>query len=344
MGTEDELVEQPIINHLKSMGYKYLPPSENEDARDDLNNVILRDTLINSLIRINDIPDESARIIYQELLTITDNEEWLKVQRGDYSKIVPGQKTKKTIHLIDFKNPDNNTFTVSNQFKVEAEHNRIPDVVVFINGIPVVVIEAKSPASFKDKTGEAFDQIKQYEQQIPRLFYSNAFNIITNGKSFLYGATGSPSQFWGYWRDPWPKTNQDFESELEKGLYSLLNPERFLDLVAHFIVFEKRDNKVIKKICRYQQYRCANKLVNRILEDRKPEERRALTWASTGSGKSLSMVFTVLKLKQHLNIDRYNPHGSKYSCSYRPHRSGYTDHRNIPSLRSTQSNTHEVGE
>ena len=135
------------------------------------------------------------------------------------------------------------------------------------------------------------------------LFCFPCFILKDRCKSFLYGATGSLSQFWGYWRDPWPKSNEDFDSELEKGLYSLLDPERLLDLIAHFIVFEKRDNKVIKKICRYQQYRIVNKLIARVLEDRKPEERRALTWASTGSGKSLAMVFTVLKLKQHLNID-----------------------------------------
>jgi type I restriction enzyme R subunit len=88
-----------------------------------------------------------------------------------------------------------------------------------------VVIEAKSPLSYKDKTGEAFDQIKQYERDIPRLFYSNAFSIITNGVSLLFGATGAPSEFWGAWKDPWPMKESDFIDNFDKGLYCLLEPK-----------------------------------------------------------------------------------------------------------------------
>ncbi len=302
MGTEYSLVENPSLEYLQTLGYEFINESRNIEARDELNHVILKDIFIKSLIKINDIPEETARSVYVELLALNDNEKWIRIMRGDFSKTIPDFPTKKTILLIDFLNMENNTFTVTNQFRVKAELTGIPDMVCFINGIPVVVIEAKTPVSFNDKTGEAFEQMKKYEKIIPRLFYTNMFNIITNGESLLYGSTGSPSAYWGEWKDPWPKKDDDFSSKLEKGLYSLLEPSRLLDILAHFIVFEERDNKVTKKMCRYQQLRAVNKITNRFLEDRTPKDRKGLIWHSTGSGKSLTMVFAALKLKSHLTI------------------------------------------
>ncbi len=304
-GPEHNLAEMPIVHYLSHIGYHYLRPEENDFARDGQNNVILRDVFISRVQKINNISEDTARSIYLEMLNLQDNEKWTYILRGNYSKTIPGESKKKTINLIDFLNPENNVFTVTNQLYVEAEKSRIPDVVCFINGIPVVVIEAKSPVSFKNKMGEAFDQIKQYERDIPRIFYSNMFNIITNGVDLLYGATGSPSDFWGMWKDPYPKNRKDFDNDFNKGLYSLLEPSRLLDILAHFIIFE-RDEKtstLIKKVCRYQQYRAVNKIVERVLENRKSEERKGLIWHTQGSGKSLTMVYSVLKLKKHLTIN-----------------------------------------
>ena len=298
-GPEYRLAEKPCIDGLMALGYTYLSPAQHDDQRDGQNHVIVRSILIEAIQRINQVPEEVARAVYQDLLGKTDNEEWTQLLRGNYSRSVPGQATKKTIRLIDFLNPANNIFTVTNQLKVEAQHSRIADVVVYVNGIPLVVIEAKSPVSGKDKTGEAFEQIKQYERDIPRLFYSNAFNLITDGTSVLYGATGSPAAHWATWKDPWPKKNEDFDNALSMGLYCLLEPSRLLDLLAHFIVFERRAEKVIKKICRYQQFRAVNKLVGRVIEGR---HRKGLVWHTQGSGKSLTMAYAALKLKTHLTI------------------------------------------
>jgi type I restriction enzyme R subunit len=303
-GPEYNIVEMPIIHYLSRLGYHYIGPEENDFARDGRNNVILRDVFIRSIEKINKITKDVAGSVYREIVGIQDNEKWKSILRGNYSTSVPGEAKKKTIILIDFLNPSNNAFTVTNQFHVEAEKSRIPDVVCFINGIPVAVIEAKSPVSIKDKIGEAFDQVKQYERDIPRLFYSNMFNIITNGVDVIYGATGAPSDFWGEWKDAYPENNNEFNSSFEKGLFCLLEPSRILDILAHFIVFEreKETQKLIKKICRYQQFRAVNKIINRVLEERKPDERKGLIWHTQGSGKSLTMVFTVLKLKKHLTI------------------------------------------
>ncbi len=173
--------------------------------------------MIAAVQSLNDVPEEVARAVYQELLGVRDNEKWTSLLRGQYSRTVPGEATKKTIRLIDFLDPANNTFTVTNQFKVKAEKTRIADIVVYINGIPLVVIEAKSPLAPKDKTGEAFDQIKQYERDIPRLFYSNLFSMVTDGVHVLYGATGAPAAYWGAWKDPWPRQREEFGNALEPG-------------------------------------------------------------------------------------------------------------------------------
>lgn len=300
MGGEWTFAEKPVIDALKAIGYSYLDPKKHDESRDAQNHVIFKPLFIEAIKRINGISDTDAQAVYKELVSKSDNEEWTKILRGDYSRTVESKATKQTIHLIDFLNPKNNTFTVTNQLYIKSEKPRIPDVLVYINGIPVVVVEAKSPLNYKNKTGEAFAQIKQYERDIPRLFSTNQFNIITDGTNCLYGATGSPSKFYGTWKDPWPRDTKDFGSALEQGLWSLLEPSRLLDMIAHFIVFEREDGRVIKKICRYHQFRAVNKIVDRVAEGKKS---KGLIWHTQGSGKSLTMVYTALKLKKHLTVN-----------------------------------------
>ena len=196
-GGEFKLVEWPCIENLKTLGYEYVLPQDNETKRERKNEVLFKDEILAAIQRINDVPEEVATSVYSDLLRESDNEAWLALLRGKISKNVPGQSDVKTIRIIDFLNPKNNSFQVTNQLYVDAHKSRIADLVVYVNGIPLVVIEAKSPLSYKDKTGEAFEQIKQYERDITRLFASNIFNIVTQGTHLLYGATGSPSPFWG---------------------------------------------------------------------------------------------------------------------------------------------------
>lgn len=300
-GAEWRLTEKPAIDALVSMGYSFVTKAAHDGLRDGDNQVIFRPNLIEALQRLNGISEADARAAYAELITKADNQEWLSLLRGSFSRPVSGQATEKTLKLIDFANPANNHFTVTNQLYVKAEKSRIPDIVLHVNGIPLVVIEAKSPLAGKHKTGEAFEQIKLYEHDIARLFYSNLFNIVTDGVSVLYGATGAPSQYYGYWRDPWPREEKAFASELDKGLWSLLEPSRLLDLLAHFIVFETDPDTgtTIKKICRYHQFRAVNKVTERIIDG---AHDRGLVWHTQGSGKSLTMVFLALKLKTHLTV------------------------------------------
>lgn len=298
-GPEWHFAERPTIEHLKAIGYGFVMPAEHATLRDGENQVLFRPHLVEALMRINGIDRASAEAAYGELAAISDNEAWLKVLRGDYARKVTGQETRQTLWVIDFLEPGNNQFSVTRQLRVKAENTRKPDVVVYVNGIPLVVIEAKSPLNVKDKTGEAFEQIRQYEQDIPRLFFSSVFNIVTDGALVLYGATGSGSKYYAEWRHPWPKLEGDFPDTLAKGLWCLLEPSRLLDLIAHFVVFEKTETGTIKKICRYQQFRAVNRIVERVIEGK---HRQGLIWHTQGSGKSLTMVFAALKLKTHRTI------------------------------------------
>lgn len=298
-GPEWHFAERPTIEHLQTMGYGFVVFAEHAGLRDSENQVLFRPHLIEALMRINGIDYTSAEAAYGELASISDKEAWLKVLRGDYSRKISGYDTRLTLRVVDFLNPANNQFTVTHQLRVKAEKTRKPDVVIYVNGIPLVVIEAKSPLNIRDKTGEAFEQIKQYEQDIPRLFFSNVFNIVTDGALVLYGATGSGSKYFAEWRDPWPKVDADFPDTLAKGLWCLLEPSRLLDLIAHYVVFEQTEDGKVKKICRYQQFRAVNRIVERVIEGK---HRQGLIWHTQGSGKSLTMVFAALKLKTHRTI------------------------------------------
>lgn len=300
--SEYRLAEKPALDALAAMGWQALSPAAALAMRVEENRVILKPVLIAALRDLNGIGEADAEAIYADLATLSDNEDWQRKLRGGYSRRLTGENRDSPITLIDFKNPARNQFHVTRQFRVVAQRPRIPDVVLFVNGIPLVVIEAKSPLKATARAEEAFEQIKQYERDIPRLFAPNAFNIVTDGMATLYGATGSPAQFYAPWPDAWPRTRADFPDDLSKDLWCLCEPSRLLDLLAHFIVFEvdPETGRKIKKVCRYQQFRAVNKAVQRVAAG---EHRKGLIWHTQGSGKSLTMVFLALKLKTHLTLD-----------------------------------------
>ena len=301
MTTPNELtlVEIPILQCMESMGYRIIDPASHHSLRSRENEVLFKPLLVQAIRKLNDLDQATALAIYSELAGISDNARWVDILRGNYSRKVPGEDTHRSIKLVDFDDPTNNDLAVTSQLRVQGEVVRKPDVVVYLNGIPVVVIEAKSPINPSQNSFDAIDQIRMYEADVPRLFAANLFNIATNDITFLYGATAAPSEHWSRWRDPWPRKPEEFSDETEKGLYSLLEPARLLDILAHFIVFETRDGKTIKKVCRYQQFRAVNKMVERVLDG---EHQAGLVWHTQGSGKSLTMVFAALKLKFHRGI------------------------------------------
>jgi type I restriction enzyme R subunit len=193
---EYTLVEKPILDTLTGQyGYRYIHPDEHPRLRSRENEVLFRPLVIEALVRINGIPESTAEAVFNDLARITDNERWVEVLRGNYSRKVPGEETHQTIRLIDFDNIENNEFACTNQLRVQGAVVRKPDVVIYVNGIPLVVIEAKSPINPSQNAFDAIDQVHSAEKEVPRLFHSNLFNIATNDMTFMYGATGAPTEF-----------------------------------------------------------------------------------------------------------------------------------------------------
>jgi type I restriction enzyme R subunit len=300
---EFRLAEKPALDALIAMGYDALHHEAAMLMREEAHRVLLKPVLMEALQELNEgLGVEDAEAIYSDLSNLSDNEEWQRRLRGTYSRRLKGEAKEKPVALIDFKRPYWNRYHVVRQLKVEAQRSRVADLVVFVNGIPVVVIEAKCPLRAADRSGQAFEQIKQYERDIPRLFYPNAFNIVTDGMVTLYGATNAKAKFYAPWPDPWPRSRGEFADDLTADLWSLLEPSRLLDILAHFIVFEidSDSGQPVKKVCRYQQFRAVNRAVERVAEGNR---KKGLIWHTQGSGKSLTMVFLALKLKTHLTFE-----------------------------------------
>ena len=299
-GMEWHLAEGPAIACLESMGYCFVPPADHAALRDGENQVLFRPHLIAAIRRINGVSEADARPPTLISSRCPDNEAWLSILRGNFSRIVQGEATRRTLRVDRFLRTRRTTSSPSPISSASRRREtRIADVVVHVNGIPLVVIECKSPINSKDKTGEAFEQIKQYERDIPRLFLSNCFNIVTDGTNCLYGATGSPSKFYAAWRDPWPRAGNRFPRRTLEGAVEPAGavPPARPDRPFHRLR-EDRDGTV-KKMCRYQQFRAVNKIVERVTGN---QHRRGLIWHTQGSGKSLTMVFAALKLKTHLTV------------------------------------------
>lgn len=301
-GTEVSLVEMPIVGYLQELGYEFLGSGDPLNCRGSARETIFHGQLVKALQRLNGIPYKDATAVVDELSKCKDNEEWINVMRGAFSRQLSNGRNRRTIKLIDYKTPFNNQFGVARQLRVVSSVSGTPDLVVYVNGLPVVVIEAKTPVSEKEKLTEAIEQIRRYERDIPRLFYTNVFNVVTDGVNLLYGASRATPKFFMEWRDVSHSDTDVRSNPLRQSLSALLEPKRLLDIIAHFVVFERtfESEGIVKKVARFQQIRAVNKMVDRVVDKKK---KRGLIWHTQGSGKSLTMVFAALKLKKHLTVD-----------------------------------------
>ncbi len=292
---EEYTVERHIIKFLtKTLGYEYIPPEQFSKLREFENELLITSHLTDAIKKINAIDDDEAASVLREIRKIDSNESFLKLFRDGIN--IKNQQTGKMqdYRVIDVAKQGNNRFVITNQFYFEGTLENIrPDILVFINGIPVVDIEAKSPtASIVVDYSLAVGQLKRYEKNAPRLFLPNCFNIATDGLQTMYGATYAPLQSFLQWKDE--KLETDLGGSLEMTLFSLLDPKNVLDLIDNFIVFEKTKTGKEKKIARYQQVRATNKIVERVQNG---EKRKGLIWHTQGSGKSLTMFFSAWKLR-----------------------------------------------
>lgn len=226
------------------------------------------------------------------------NEEFTAWLTGEKSMPFGENGEHVTIKLIDFDDLEQNQYIVTRQYTFRAgKAEKRADLVLLINGIPLVLIEAKTPVRSSQSWLDGASQVHDdYEQNIPELFVPNAFSVATEGKEFRYGSVRMSLDLWGPWRlegdDALPSMK-----EVEKAVTSMLRPRVILDLVANFTAFATlKGKKRIKIIARYQQFEGANKLIERVVAG---HPKKGLIWHFQGSGKSLLMLFAAQKLRLH---------------------------------------------
>lgn len=273
--------------------------------------VLVEEHLRDALARLNPpiaIQPERADDVLHRLraivMTVRDsglvkaNEEFAAWLLGERSMPFGENGEHVTIRLIDFDDIEQNQFVVTQQFIVRAgKTEKRADLVLMVNGIPLVVIEAKTPVRASQSWLDGALQVHDdYEKNVPELFVPNLFSVATEGKEFRYGAVGMPVDLWGPWRleeeDALPAMAQ-----VEKAVGSMLRPAAVLDLLASFTAYATYKGKQrIKIIARYQQVDGVNKIIERVIAG---QPRKGLIWHFQGSGKSLLMLFAARKLRLH---------------------------------------------
>ncbi|OMD62994.1 DEAD/DEAH box helicase [Paenibacillus odorifer] len=307
---EKQLVENRIIEQLKKQSYEYIHGSALDVERESLREVVLESRLSDAVKRINPwIDDNNLRkvvrlVTHIETSSLMEANELIHQDLVNYISIeqdLGKGKKNQTVKLIDFENIDNNEFLVVDQFKVSGvTDNIIPDIILFVNGIPLVVIECKS-AFIANPLTQAVKQLERYQRDSERLFYYNQILITTCGQQAKFGTVGAKLRHYGEWKDPYPLRTTDVNGSPNPQdilVAGMLTKQNLLDLVRNFIVFEPEGGKTIKKLARYQQFRAVNKAIERVITATSLDDRGGVVWHTQGSGKSLTMLYLSVKLRR----------------------------------------------
>jgi type I restriction enzyme, R subunit len=273
--------------------------------------VLVEDHLREALIRLNPEiaaqPDRADDVLYKLRAIIMGvrsdglvkaNEEFAAWLTGERSMPFGARGEHVTVRLIDFADIQRNQYVVTTQYTLRAgATEKRADLVLLVNGIPLVVIEAKTPVRASQSWLDGALQVREdYERNVPELFVPNVLSVATEGKQFRYGSIGLPVELWGPWRidanDKIPSLQQ-----IDRALASMLRPHVLLDLLANFTAYATdKKKRRIKIIGRYQQYEGTNKIVERVVVG---HPKKGLIWHFQGSGKSLLMLFAARKLRLH---------------------------------------------
>jgi type I restriction enzyme R subunit len=266
----------------------------------------VRDALVTLNPAIAAQPDRVDEVLYKlQAVVVSADAGGLVQGNEEFRAWLVGERTMPfgpsgehvVVRLIDFENPEQNRYVVAQQVTFRQGQITVRfDLVLFVNGIPLVVIEAKTPVrkavTWVDGAIQVHDD---YERNVPRFFVPNAFSVATDGKELRFGAIRVPLLLWGPWRSDDPELVK--LSEVEQAAAQLLAPQTILDILRSFTVFATdKQHRKIKVIPRYQQYEAANRIVERVIAG---YPRKGLIWHFQGSGKSLLMVFAAEKLRLH---------------------------------------------
>lgn len=308
-------VQEPPPNYGPSptgIGWRYAAPSE---VPRQIQEVLVEPWLRDALIRLNPEiaaqPDRVDEVLYKLRAIVLSvhsdgliraNEEMTAWMRGERSMPFGANNEHVPVRLIDLDDPKQNQYIVTQQFVHRAgPTERRADLVLLVNGLPLVLIEAKTPVkkciSWVDGAVQVHDD---YEKFVPELFVCNVFSVATEGKAYHYGSIGLPVKDWGPWHLDGGDAQHHPLKSLKLSAESMLRPHVVLDILGSFTLFAADQKKRrIKIICRYQQYEAANKIVERVLAG---QPRKGLIWHFQGSGKSLLMVFAAQKLRMHAGL------------------------------------------
>lgn len=340
---EYQLVEKPFLTQLYDLGWHVIdqgpgiPSNPGGSLRSSFREVVLKATFkdaVRSINRTEDgrewLTDSQLEDIYNELLD-HDRKSLLEANKDVFDLLV-NTKTRvdrneltgeesPVVKYIDFDHPERNHYLAINQFRIDTpgvgKGFIIPDIVLFVNGLPLVVVECKDQTEYcSNPLHEAIEQILRYSNQREStklsglkegeetLFWFNQFTIATYGRKAVYGTITSTEEYYFEWKDIYPDEYKVFTPPLGKVrsqevlIQGIMPPATLLDIVQHFTLFEKeKSGIVIKKVPRYQQYRAVGKIINRLLTGSSPIERSGVVWHTQGSGKSLTMVMLVRKIR-----------------------------------------------
>jgi type I restriction enzyme R subunit len=305
-------VEEATLAWLEAKGWTVLhgteiaagmPFAERDDP--DFRDVVLERRLRQSLQRLNPALSSDAIEAALRKLTIVDGPSLLERNRTAWRMLVDGVGVEITrpdgslggypVRVVDFDNPDNNDWVAVNQFTVrEGQHVRRPDILLFLNGLPIAGIELKNATDEKATIWTAYDQFQTYKHQIPSLYVHNALLCISDGMEARVGSITSPPERFLPWRTiegekPAPATIPQLRVVIE----GLFDKQRLLDFLHYFIVFEEEKSGTVKKVAGYHQFHAVNHAIEATVSatDVKGDKRAGVVWHTQGSGKSLTMVF-----------------------------------------------------
>ncbi|MGB5054634.1 MAG: type I restriction endonuclease, partial [Nitrospirales bacterium] len=343
-------VEKPFLDQLCALGWQVtdqgqgmIPSDPAKSLRGTFREWILPEVFRNAVRAINltadgkpwltdhqldDLRDQILRQPNRTLLEANETTQGLFFKAQVDRNEVTGE-SDPVVKLIDFAKPGCNQFHAINQFRVDTpgcvKSFIIPDIVLFVNGIPLVVIEAKiGDPNTANPMHAAYEQLLRYRngrpetitaglrEGEPRLFYTNLLLVRTCGEKAEFGAITSGHEHFSAWKDIWPESNRQYmpplgiEREQETLVQGLLTPATLLDVLRTCTVFMDTDSgRRIKVVCRYQQYRAARKIIERLRSGPTPEARSGVVWHTQGSGKSLTMVFVARMLRAAADLEDF---------------------------------------
>ena len=325
---ELEKVELPAIVQLQSQGWTYikgkkLSPDES-DERQSYKDTVLKKRLSASLKKINPwISEDNLRHVVRELTQFT-NDALIESNEKCFNNLRQYMSTEQdlgegrrshTVKIIDFDNIDNNEFLVTNQFKVAGiNESIIPDIILFVNGLPLAVIECKSPyitnpmeAGIKQLLRYCNNRNHEENEGAERLFHYNQVLVSTHFKEARLATISANYEHYLEWKDVYPNNIKNFsdKSSQEVMIEGVFKQTNFLDIVRNFIVFELDEGKTIKKVTRYQQYGAVHKTLERIKNGETKKDQGGVIWHTQGSGKSLTMVFLAQKIRRDEELKKY---------------------------------------